>query len=130
MITIAILVSMITYTVPVSYPQDAEETTTFGEYGDPMSAEYGWAGYLANGGERTGYNPGPAPDIATAANRLWTSTTNYADGMVALNGLVVFSTGSGMGGGGASMELVFIVVGVIAVAVIAVVAYMYLKKRK
>lgn len=96
MITIAVLISMMAYVIPLTYPQDSGETTTFGEYGDPMSPEYGWKGYLANGGERTAYNPGPAPD--TTNNLLWTSTTSFADAMVALNGLVVFSTGSGMGG--------------------------------
>ena len=96
MITIAILVTTLVCIIPVTYPQeDSTDTQVFGVYGDPMSEEYGWKGYLANGGERTGYNPGPAPDIATTANRLWQSTTNFADGMVALNGLVVFAASSG-----------------------------------
>ena len=96
MITIAILVTTLVCIIPVTYPQeDSTDTQVFGVYGDPMSEEYGWKGYLANGGERTGYNPGPAPDIATTANRMWQSTTQFADGMVACNGLVIFCASSG-----------------------------------
>jgi len=90
MITIAILVSTMAIVVPITYPQ--EETPVFGTYDDPMSEEYGWKSYLANGGERTAYNPGPAPD--TLDNQLWTMS-GISVGQIAMDGKIICASGGG-----------------------------------
>ena len=41
------------------------------QYGDLLNEDYAWTSWLCNGPERTGFNPGPAPD---RPDIIWMST--------------------------------------------------------